>query len=74
VELSRTLFTWSASAEEVAHLHGETVPLDLQESGVGMIGFWTRRPIVSSSGSPASTTPLLLASHKIAPAIAAGCR
>jgi acyl-CoA reductase-like NAD-dependent aldehyde dehydrogenase len=39
VELSRTLFTWSAAAEEVAHLHGETVPLDLQASGAGLVGF-----------------------------------
>ncbi|HEX4357899.1 MAG TPA: aldehyde dehydrogenase family protein [Pseudonocardia sp.] len=73
VELSRTLFTWSAAAEEVAHLHGETVPLDLQESGVGMIGFWTRRPIGLVIGIAGFNYPLLLASHKIAPAIAAGC-
>ncbi|HWN34747.1 MAG TPA: aldehyde dehydrogenase family protein [Pseudonocardia sp.] len=72
-ELSRTLFTWSASAEEVAHLHGETVPLDLQESGVGMVGFWTRRPIGLVVGIAGFNYPLLLASHKIAPAIAAGC-
>ncbi|MBG6212404.1 acyl-CoA reductase-like NAD-dependent aldehyde dehydrogenase [Cryobacterium sp. CAN_C3] len=29
-EVARALTTWSASAEEVAHQHGETVPLDLQ--------------------------------------------
>jgi len=73
VEVSRTLFTWSAAAEEVAHLHGETVPLDLQESGAGLIGFWTRRPIGLVIGIAGFNYPLLLASHKIAPAIAAGC-
>lgn len=73
VELSRTLFTWSAAAEEVAHLHGETVPLDLQASGEGMIGFWTRKPIGLVVGIAGFNYPLLLASHKIAPTIAAGC-
>ncbi|MDT7563072.1 MAG: hypothetical protein QOG76_1696 [Pseudonocardiales bacterium] len=73
VELSRTLFTWSAAAEEVAHLHGETVPLDLQASGAGLVGFWTRKPIGLVIGVAGFNYPLLLATHKIAPAIAAGC-
>ncbi|MBK1789134.1 aldehyde dehydrogenase family protein [Prauserella cavernicola] len=73
VEFARTVFTWSATAEEVAHLHGETVPLDLQEAGAGMIGFWQRKPIGLVIGIAGFNAPLLLASHKIAPAIAAGC-
>ncbi|GFZ90969.1 aldehyde dehydrogenase family protein [Nesterenkonia alkaliphila] len=73
VEVSRTLFTWSAAAEEVAHIHGETVPLDMQTSGAGMIGFWSRKPIGLVVGIAGFNAPLLLASHKIAPAIAAGC-
>lgn len=73
VEVSRTLFTWSAAAEEVAHIHGETVPLDMQSSGAGMIGFWNRKPIGLVVGIAGFNAPLLLASHKIAPSIAAGC-
>jgi acyl-CoA reductase-like NAD-dependent aldehyde dehydrogenase len=73
VELERTLFTWSASAEEIAHVHGETVPLDMQDSGAGMTGFWTRKPIGLVIGIAGFNGPLLLATHKIAPAIAAGC-
>lgn len=73
VEFSRTLFTWSASAEEVAHIRGETVPLDMQASGAGMHGFWTRRPIGLVVGIAGFNAPLLLASHKIAPSLAAGC-
>ncbi|WP_460443129.1 aldehyde dehydrogenase family protein [Amycolatopsis stemonae] len=73
VEFDRTLFTWSASAEQVAQLHGETVPLDVQESGAGLIGFWTRKPIGLVVGVAGFNGPLLLASHKIAPTIAAGC-
>jgi len=73
VEVARTLVTWQAAAEEVARLHGETVPLDLLPSGEGLLGFWTRRPIGVVVGIAGFNYPLLLASHKIAPAIAAGC-
>jgi acyl-CoA reductase-like NAD-dependent aldehyde dehydrogenase len=72
-EVARALTTWSASAEEVAHQHGETVPLDLQPSGVGMIGYWTRRPAGIVVGITGFNYPFLLASHKLAPALAAGC-
>ncbi|MGC7093167.1 aldehyde dehydrogenase family protein [Amycolatopsis lurida] len=73
VEVARTLVTWEAAAEEVARLHGETVPLDLLPSGDGLVGFWTRKPIGVVVGIAGFNYPLLLASHKIAPAIAAGC-
>ncbi|MBG0738603.1 aldehyde dehydrogenase family protein [Paeniglutamicibacter antarcticus] len=72
-EVARSLTTWAASAEEVAHTHGETVPLDLQPLGEGMIGYWTRRPAGVVVGITGFNYPLLLASHKLAPAIAAGC-
>jgi len=65
--------TLAAAAEEVARLHGETVPLDLLPSGDGLIGFWTRRPIGVVVGISGFNYPLLLATHKIAPSIAAGC-
>lgn len=73
VEVARTLVTWQAAAEEVGRLHGETVPLDLAPSGDGLTGFWTRKPIGVVVGIAGFNYPLLLASHKIAPAIAAGC-
>jgi acyl-CoA reductase-like NAD-dependent aldehyde dehydrogenase len=73
VEVDRSLLTLTAAAEEVAHLHGETVPLDLLPSGDGLIGFWTRRPIGVVVGITGFNYPLLLAAHKIAPAVAAGC-
>ncbi|MFR9778417.1 aldehyde dehydrogenase family protein [Micromonospora sp. MS34] len=72
-EVARTLVTLETAAEEVARLHGETVPLDLLPSGEGLIGFWTRRPIGVVVGIAGFNYPLLLATHKIAPAIAAGC-
>jgi acyl-CoA reductase-like NAD-dependent aldehyde dehydrogenase len=73
VEIERTLLTLQTSAEEVARLHGETVPLDLLPSGDGLMGFWVRKPIGVVVGITGFNYPLLLASHKIAPALAAGC-
>jgi acyl-CoA reductase-like NAD-dependent aldehyde dehydrogenase len=73
VELDRTLLTLQTAAEEVARLHGETVPLDLLPSGDGLLGFWVRKPIGVVIGITGFNYPLLLASHKIAPALAAGC-
>lgn len=73
VEVDRTLLTLATSAEEVARLHGETVPLDLLPSGEGLLGFWVRKPIGVVVGIAGYNYPLLLAAHKLAPALAAGC-
>jgi len=73
VEVDRTLLTLQTAAEEVARLHGETVPLDLLPSGEGLLGFWVRKPIGVVVGITGFNYPMLLAAHKIAPALAAGC-
>ena len=73
VEVDRTLLTLQTAAEEVARLHGETVPLDLLPSGEGLLGFWVRKPIGIVVGIAGYNYPMLLAAHKIAPALAAGC-
>ena len=73
VEVERTMLTLQTAAEEVARLHGETVPLDLLPSGEGLLGFWVRKPIGVVVGIAGFNYPLLLAAHKIAPALAAGC-
>ncbi len=73
VEVDRTLLTLQTAAEEVARIHGETVPLDLLPSGEGLLGFWVRKPIGVVIGIAGFNYPLLLAAHKIAPALAAGC-
>lgn len=72
-EVDRTELTFSLAAEEPARLHGETVPIDLLESGAGLTGYFTRRPAGVVVGIAGFNYPLLLASHKVAPAIAAGC-
>jgi acyl-CoA reductase-like NAD-dependent aldehyde dehydrogenase len=73
VEVDRTLLTLVTAAEEVARLHGETVPLDLLPSGEGLVGFWVRKPVGVVVGIAGYNYPLLLAVHKLAPALAAGC-
>lgn len=73
VEVNRTIVTLQATAEEVSHTHGETVPLDVQELGRGMIGYYTRKPVGVVVGIAGFNYPVLLATHKLAPAIAAGC-
>lgn len=72
VEADRAALTWSLAAEEPARLHGETVPVDLTRAGAGLIGYFTRRPAGVVVGIAGFNYPLLLASHKVAPAIAAG--
>lgn len=73
VETARSALTLATAAEEVARLHGETVPLDMLPAGEGLIGFWTRKPIGVVIAITGFNYPVLLACHKLAPAIAAGC-
>ena len=73
VEVARTIVALEATVEEVSRIGGETVPLDLQELGRGMIGYYTRRPAGVVVGIAGFNYPLLLAVHKLAPALAAGC-
>lgn len=73
VEVARTLVTLDASIEEAARIHGETVPLDLLPAGDGLLGFWTRKPIGVVVAIAGFNYPLMLAAHKVGPALAAGC-
>lgn len=72
-EVNRTVVTLQATAEETSRIHGETVSLDLQELGRGMTGWFSRRPAGIVIGIAGFNYPLLLSTHKLAPAIAAGC-
>ena len=73
VEVQRALLTLELAAQEALRIHGETVPLDLLPSGDGMLGFYQRVPIGVVVGIAGFNYPFLLAMHKIAPAVAAGC-
>ncbi|WP_354526990.1 aldehyde dehydrogenase family protein [Nakamurella sp. UYEF19] len=73
VEVARTTLTWELAAHEPARLQGETVPVDFLPGAESLIASYTRRPAGVVVGIAGFNYPLLLASHKIAPAIAAGC-
>ena len=72
VEVERTLSCWEASAEEVGRNEGELVPVDLQSGGEDMLAWYKRRPLGSVVAIAGFNYPLLLASHKVAPALAVG--
>lgn len=73
VEVARALLTLETSAEEASRVTGETVTLDGLPAGDGMVGFYLRVPIGVVVGIAGFNYPLLLAAHKIAPALAAAC-
>jgi acyl-CoA reductase-like NAD-dependent aldehyde dehydrogenase len=73
VEVARSLLTLETAAEEASRVTGETVTLDGLAAGDGMVGFYLRVPIGVVVGIAGFNYPLLLAAHKIAPALAAGC-
>lgn len=73
VEVARTVLTLETSAEEASRVTGETVTLDGLPSGDGMLGFYLRVPIGVVVGIAGFNYPLLLATHKIAPSLAAAC-
>jgi acyl-CoA reductase-like NAD-dependent aldehyde dehydrogenase len=72
-EVARTIVTFETAAEEASRLTGETVALDHVPGGEGMLGFWVRRPVGVVVGVTGFNYPLLLAAHKVAPALGAGC-
>lgn len=73
VEVYRALLTLMLSAQESIRLHGETVPVDLLPSGDGLFAYYQRVPVGVVVGIAGFNYPFLLAMHKIAPAVAAGC-
>ncbi|MFO0921709.1 MAG: aldehyde dehydrogenase family protein [Pirellulales bacterium] len=72
VEVDRAATTFQWAAEESKRIHGETIPFDAVESGVGFQGWWSRRPIGVVGAITPFNFPLNLVAHKVAPAIASG--
>ena len=72
-EVARTALTWRLAAAEPARPTGETVPVTFLPGAESLVASYTRRPAGVVVGIAGFNYPLLLASHKIAPAIAAGC-
>jgi acyl-CoA reductase-like NAD-dependent aldehyde dehydrogenase len=73
VEAARAVGTFRFSAVEARTLSGDMIPMDANDAGIGKLGFTLRVPIGVVGAISPFNFPLNLVSHKIAPAIAAGC-
>ena len=72
-EVDRAIFIFTVAAEEATRINGEYLPLDWQEFTAGRWGIVKRFPLGPIAGITPFNFPLHLVSHKVAPAIAAGC-
>src|SRR5271163_4314334 len=73
IEVDRAIFIFTVAAEEATRIYGEYLPLDWQEFTAGRWGIVKRFPLGPIAAITPFNFPLHLVSHKIAPAIAAGC-
>ena len=72
LELDRAVFVLRDGAEEATRISGEILPLDVMAHGTGRIGLVRRFPLSPIAAITPFNFPVLLAAHKIAPAIACG--
>ncbi|MEP7055117.1 MAG: aldehyde dehydrogenase family protein [Actinomycetota bacterium] len=73
VEAERAVSTWTFAAATARTMTGETVPMDASAAGVGKLAFTIREPRGVLAAITPFNFPLNLVSHKLAPALAAGC-
>src|SRR6478672_8231489 len=73
VEAARAVGTFRFAAVEARSLSGDMIPMDANDAGVGKLAFTLRVPIGTVGAISPFNFPLNLVSHKVAPAIAAGC-
>lgn len=73
VEAARAVGTFRFAALEARSLAGAMIPMDANDAGTGKLGFTLRVPIGMVGAISPFNFPLNLVSHKVAPAIAAGC-
>jgi len=72
LEVDRAVFVFRDGAEEATRIGGEVLPLDALPGGRGRLGFTRRWPLSPVAAITPFNFPVLLAAHKIAPAIACG--
>jgi acyl-CoA reductase-like NAD-dependent aldehyde dehydrogenase len=73
IEAGRAVDTFRFSAAEARTLAGDVVPVEASAPGEGKLAFTLRVPIGVVGAISPFNFPLNLVSHKVAPAIAAGC-
>ena len=72
LELDRTIFVFRDAAEEATRIEGQVLPADVTPSAKGRIALTRRFPLAPVVGITPFNFPILLAAHKIAPAMACG--
>ena len=72
IELDRAVFVFRDAAEEATRISGEVLPADAVPAGAGRIGITRRFPLSPIAAITPFNFPVLLAAHKIAPAMACG--
>src|SRR3989442_3752058 len=71
-DIDRAIFVFRDGAEEATRIDGEVLPADVVPSGKGRIAITRRFPLSPMVGITPFNFPVLLAAHKIAPAMACG--
>ncbi len=71
-EVDRMLFVFRDAGAEAMRIAGEVMPLDRMPHGTGRWGLTRRFPLAPIAGIVPFNFPLLLAAHKLAPAMACG--
>jgi len=71
-EIERAIFVFRDGAEEATRIGGEVLPLDVLPATRGRIGLTRRWPLSPIAAITPFNFPVLLAAHKIAPAMACG--
>jgi glyceraldehyde-3-phosphate dehydrogenase (NADP+) len=72
LELDRSIFVFRDAAEEATRIGGEVLPADVVPAGTGRIAITRRFPLSPIAAITPFNFPILLAAHKIAPAMACG--
>jgi acyl-CoA reductase-like NAD-dependent aldehyde dehydrogenase len=72
LELDRSIFVFRDAAEEATRIEGAVLPADTVPAGVGRIAITRRFPLAPIAAITPFNFPILLAAHKIAPAMACG--
>ena len=71
-EIERAIFVFRDGAEEATRIGGEVLPLDVLPAAKGLLGMVRRFPLSPIAAITPFNFPVLLAAHKIAPAMACG--
>jgi acyl-CoA reductase-like NAD-dependent aldehyde dehydrogenase len=72
LEIDRATFVFRDAAEEATRIGGDVLPTDVLPAGAGRIALTRRFPLSPIAAITPFNFPMLLAAHKIAPAMACG--